>query len=112
MIEGYLRVGPYITSVGATEVYPGKTIHDPEGASNTVIFSGGGFSNFFSMPTYQSGAIAHYYEKHNPPYTAAQYNNSRKARGFPDMAANGVNCVYQCWDPPRVILQLTHHSPE
>ena len=34
---------PYILSVGATQVSPGKTVLDPESACETVIYSGGGF---------------------------------------------------------------------
>lgn len=36
---------PFVTSVGATQVNPGSTVNDPEGACEQVIFSGGGFSN-------------------------------------------------------------------
>ncbi|KAF8317469.1 subtilisin-like protein [Clavulina sp. PMI_390] len=82
---------PYILSVGATEVYPGKKVTDPEGASNKVIYSGGGFSNVFSMPTYQSTAVKNYYKNHKPSYKAPIYNDSQKARGYPDISANGVN---------------------
>lgn len=85
---------PYITSIGATEVYPGRKVTDPEGASNEVIFSGGGFSNVFPIPTYQTTAVGSYFKLHKPSkYTSKQYNNSGKARGYPDMAANGVNYV-------------------
>ncbi|KAG6850203.1 hypothetical protein H0H93_016382 [Arthromyces matolae] len=38
---------PYVTAVGATQVNPGSTVNDPEGACEQVIFSGGGFSNIF-----------------------------------------------------------------
>jgi tripeptidyl-peptidase-1 len=38
---------PFVTAVGATQVNPGKTVNDPEGACEQVIFSGGGFSNIF-----------------------------------------------------------------
>lgn len=82
---------PYITSIGATEVYPGKKVTDPEGAANKVIFSGGGFSNVFTMPSYQKTAVGKYFKSHKPPYTSKQYNNSGKQRGYPDMSANGVN---------------------
>ena len=38
---------PYVTSVGATQIKVGSTVNDPEEACETVIFSGGGFSNIF-----------------------------------------------------------------
>jgi tripeptidyl-peptidase-1 len=43
---------PYITSVGATQVLNGSTVRSPESASERVIFSGGGLSNVFPMPSY------------------------------------------------------------
>ena len=45
------------------------------------------------MPTYQSSAVGAYYANHAPAYTAAQYNNSMKVRGYPDISANGANYV-------------------
>ncbi|QKX58260.1 uncharacterized protein TRUGW13939_05381 [Talaromyces rugulosus] len=67
---------PYITNVGATKVYPGKTVSDPESAvfdpaghPYSVNFSsGGGFSNVYPIPNYQQDAVATFFEKHNPPY--------------------------------------------
>ncbi|KAM3419686.1 Tripeptidyl-peptidase SED1 [Cercospora zeina] len=88
---------PYVTSVGATQVIPGVNIlttpTQPEQACETVIYSGGGFSDVFPLPSYQSSAVKSYFANHLPPYTAAQYNNSQATRGFPDIAANGANYV-------------------
>ncbi|PQE15128.1 Pro-kumamolisin protein [Rutstroemia sp. NJR-2017a BVV2] len=84
---------PYVTSVGATQVLNGSTVHSPESASQRIIFSGGGFSNVFAMPEYQKSAMAAYFAQSNPPYSAAQFNNSQKVRGYPDIAVNGVNYV-------------------
>jgi tripeptidyl-peptidase-1 len=89
---------PYITSVGATQVKPGTNIlttptSSTEQACETVIYSGGGFSNVFPMPSYQSAAVKSYFKNHLPPYTSAQYNNSQQTRGFPDISANGANYV-------------------
>lgn len=88
---------PYVTSVGATQVKPGVNIlastTQAEQACETVIYSGGGFSNVFPMPSYQSSAVKSYFKNHLPPYTAAQYNNSQTTRGYPDVAANGANYV-------------------
>ncbi|PMD54431.1 tripeptidyl peptidase-like protein [Hyaloscypha bicolor E] len=84
---------PYITSVGATQILNGSTVHSPESASERVIFSGGGFSNVFPMPSYQKTAMATYFASHMPPYGADRFNNSQTVRGYPDVSANGVNYV-------------------
>ncbi|RFU29102.1 hypothetical protein B7463_g7233, partial [Scytalidium lignicola] len=84
---------PYVTSVGATQVNPGASVTQPEQAAESVIFSGGGFSNVFTLPSYQSAAMKSYFQNHNPPYGADRYNNSQTVRGIPDVSANGVNYV-------------------
>jgi len=84
---------PYITSVGATQVATGSTVTQPEQAAESVIYSGGGFSNVFPLPSYQSSAVKSYFQNHNPPYGADRYNNSQMTRGYPDISANGVNYV-------------------
>ncbi|KAI0266714.1 subtilisin-like protein [Gloeopeniophorella convolvens] len=84
---------PYVTAVGATQVNPGSTVKEPEGACEQVIFSGGGFSNIFPMPSYQKAAVSSFLKHYPPPYTAGQYNNSGTVRAFPDLSANGANYV-------------------
>lgn len=84
---------PYVTSVGATQVAFGSSVTAPEQACESIIYSGGGFSNVFPMPSYQSAAVKHYFAKSKPKYTATQYNNSQTVRGYPDVAANGANHV-------------------
>lgn len=98
---------PWVTNVGATTVAPGKTVNDPEVAAydpagtkyQDEFASGGGFSNIFTAPDYQTSAIATYYKTSNPPYKYyynGSYANSdgvynRNGRGIPDVAANGDN---------------------
>ncbi|MCJ1312828.1 hypothetical protein MMC25_006504 [Agyrium rufum] len=84
---------PYVTSVGATQIVPGASVTAPEEACETVIYSGGGFSNDFALPSYQSSAVKSYFTNHKPTYTATQYNNSQTVRGYPDISANGANYV-------------------
>ncbi|KAH9950626.1 subtilisin-like protein [Amylocystis lapponica] len=99
MAPGWPMGCPYVTSVGATQIVPGKTIHDPESACMDVIYSGGGFSNYFARPAWQESAVATYLDKYPPPYTSEQYNTS-SVRGFPDISANGYNyslLVYGQW---------------
>ncbi|KIK61113.1 hypothetical protein GYMLUDRAFT_43210 [Collybiopsis luxurians FD-317 M1] len=83
---------PFVTAVGATQVNPNSTVFDPEAACEQVIFSGGGFSNIFSVPDYQKSAVASFLTNHPPPYTSAQFNTSG-SRAYPDLAANGANYV-------------------
>ncbi|KAH8082440.1 subtilisin-like protein [Cristinia sonorae] len=83
----------FLTAVGATQINPGSTVNDPEGACEQVIFSGGGFSNVFALPDYQSAAVKGFLKNHPPPFTAAQFNNSGNVRAFPDLSANGANYV-------------------
>ena len=92
-ISSFPGTCPYVTSVGATQIVPGASVTAPEQACQTVIYSGGGFSNVFPLPSYQKSAVTSYFTNHNPPYTATQYNNSRTVRGYPDVAANGANYV-------------------
>lgn len=91
---------PYVTAVGATQVKPGVNVPkalasgtQPEEACETVIYSGGGFSDVFALPSYQQQAVGQYFANYPPPYTAVQYNNSQHTRGYPDISANGANYV-------------------
>lgn len=84
---------PWVTSVGATQILNGSTVRTPESACERVIFSGGGFSNVFAMPSYQEKAVGTYFAEHAPPYGAERFNNSKVVRGFPDVSANGANYV-------------------
>ncbi|PLW47967.1 hypothetical protein PCANC_09418 [Puccinia coronata f. sp. avenae] len=84
---------PYVTSVGATQVPSGKTVQDPEVACFTKIQSGGGFSNVFRQPSYQSSAVKSFFRNHPPKIAPDRYNSSMRTRGFPDLSANGANYV-------------------
>ncbi|MCJ1323789.1 hypothetical protein MMC10_000450 [Thelotrema lepadinum] len=105
---------PWVTNVGATKVYPGKTVFEPESAVydpaghpySVNYSSGGGFSNIHATPKYQQAAVDTFFKEHNPPYKGYSvlvndtdqipalekkgiYN--RIGRGIPDVAANGDN---------------------
>ena len=67
---------PYVVAVGATQINSGATVYDPEKACDRVISSGGGFSDIFPMPSYQTAAVTNFLKEYPPPYSAAQYNNS------------------------------------
>ncbi|KAJ7843350.1 subtilisin-like protein [Mycena olivaceomarginata] len=83
----------FVTAVGATQILPGNTVNDPESACEEVIFSGGGFSNIFPLPSYQAHAVTSFLTNHPPPYTNGEFNSSGKVRAFPDLSANGANYV-------------------
>ncbi|THH08980.1 hypothetical protein EW145_g2349 [Phellinidium pouzarii] len=76
---------PFVTSVGATQVNPNSTVFQPEGACEQVIFSGGGFSNIFAIPSYQEESVEAFLKDHPPPFIGAQFNNSGTSRAFPDL---------------------------
>lgn len=84
---------PYVTSVGATtllnsSIYGGeKAAAMPNGAQS--FYSGGGISNIFPRPSWQSDAVSNYLEKYAPKYGDTVFNSS--GRGFPDVSAIGLN---------------------
>ncbi|KAE8355424.1 peptidase S8/S53 domain-containing protein [Aspergillus coremiiformis] len=82
---------PYLTSVGGTQSYAPEVAWDG---------SSGGFSNYFSRPSYQESAITKYLDHHVIPETKAyyaQYTNFT-GRGFPDVAAHSLSPYYQVID--------------
>ncbi|KAH8994045.1 subtilisin-like protein [Lactarius akahatsu] len=101
----------FVVSVGATQINSGATVNDPESACERVIFSGGGFSDIFPMPSYQKTAVTNFLKVHPPPYSAAQFNNSGKARGFPDLSANGANYVIAINGQFELVFGTSASSP-
>lgn len=67
---------PYITSVGATMIPANSTVYEPETACEEVIYSGGGFSNYFAMPDYQKTAVDYYLTNYYPDYPATIWNST------------------------------------
>ncbi|CAG8952783.1 hypothetical protein HYFRA_00009028 [Hymenoscyphus fraxineus] len=67
---------PFVTSVGATKVYPGYSVTDPESAVfdpaghpySVNYSSGGGFSNIYPVPDYQASAVSTFFADHEPAY--------------------------------------------
>ena len=119
---GCYLLGPYVTSVGQTRLYDSQAIRDRESAgsvnvtaialetgygsidnpSDDLFGSGGGFSNYFARPGYQSAAVANYLSRHSPgvpSYVAnADASNigeggglfNRAGRGYPDVAGKYI----------------------
>ncbi len=74
---------PYATTVGATQGFA------PEVAVGDDIagfFSGGGFSNYFGIPSYQASVVNKYVQSLGSQYKGL-YNKT--GRGYPDVAAQG-----------------------
>ncbi|KAJ7731325.1 family S53 protease-like protein [Mycena maculata] len=70
---------PFLTSVGSTQGF------GPEVAIN---FTGGGFSNVFPTPSYQTAQVAAFLET-VPANFAGTFNKA--GRGYPDVAVQGWN---------------------
>ncbi|KAJ6564007.1 subtilisin-like protein [Mycena capillaripes] len=85
---------PFVTAVGATSVIAGAGVQEVE-RSTTDFPSGGGFSNNFARPTWQTEIVQNYLDNFAPPYAASVFN--RSGRAYPDVSANG-------W--PIVIAQI------
>ncbi|KAH7907732.1 peptidase S8/S53 domain-containing protein [Hygrophoropsis aurantiaca] len=89
----------YVTSVGGTQVVAGKTVYDPESALDVVnnngaaVYSGGGFSNYFALPTYQQDAVSSYLKTNAPMYPNGTWHSAGDSRAYPDLSANGANFV-------------------
>ncbi|KAK4494732.1 hypothetical protein PRZ48_014088 [Zasmidium cellare] len=105
----YLSNCPWVTSVGGSRLYPGQTILDRESAMELELDSGraffrnsGGFSNYYTTPSWQKSTKAKYFAEHDPghPYYIANADASnigenggiynRAGRGYPDVSANGA----------------------
>ncbi|KAJ7755248.1 family S53 protease-like protein [Mycena metata] len=70
---------PWVTSVGATIGF---------GPETAVNFTGGGFSNYFPIPSYQSDAVAGFLETLPTDFQGTFNSNGR---GYPDVSLQGVN---------------------
>ena len=85
--------------VGGTELIGNSTSSGEKAAGKasatglTDYYSGGGFSNYFELPSYQADAVTNFLTNYGPDYGPNVYNTSGKARGFPDVAAIGLNGV-------------------
>ncbi|EKM58689.1 uncharacterized protein PHACADRAFT_207476 [Phanerochaete carnosa HHB-10118-sp] len=73
---------PFMTSVGATQ------LTSSSGGETAASFSAGGFSNDFVTPSYQAHAVESYLSSIGST-NSGKFNTS--GRGYPDVAAIGVN---------------------
>ncbi|KAE9388880.1 family S53 protease-like protein [Gymnopus androsaceus JB14] len=70
---------PFVTAVGSTQGF---------GPEKAINFTGGGFSNFFPAPSYQTAAVASFL-KTIPSDFAGTFNKS--GRAYPDASVQGWN---------------------
>ncbi|KAJ7112475.1 family S53 protease-like protein [Mycena epipterygia] len=70
---------PFVTAVGSTQGF---------GPEKAINFTGGGFSNVFATPSYQTAAVASFL-KTVPTNFAGTFNKA--GRGYPDVAVQGWN---------------------
>lgn len=70
---------PYVLSVGATK-------NPSHGSETATTWGGGGFSNFFNVPDYQSSAVKSYLGKIG---NKNQGKFNKDGRAYPDVAAIG-----------------------
>ncbi|KAH8801761.1 peptidase S8/S53 domain-containing protein [Xylogone sp. PMI_703] len=88
---------PYVTAVGATHQFkpevaafrPGEV--DKNGVFQQLYASGGGFSNYFTRPSYQNAVVQDYITALQGKYDGL-YNKS--GRAYPDIAAQGQNFAF------------------
>ncbi|KAJ9220584.1 hypothetical protein DTO271D3_4637 [Paecilomyces variotii] len=105
---------PYVTAVGATYLPLGGSAEKDEEVAVTRFPSGGGFSNIYKAPDYQTSAVAAYFKEKNPPYKYYEsVDNSsfaanggiynRIGRAYPDVAAIGDNvAIYNAGAPTLI----------
>ncbi|KAJ6450427.1 family S53 protease-like protein [Mycena vitilis] len=70
---------PFVTSVGSTQGF---------GPEKAINFTGGGFSNVFAAPSYQTAAVASFL-KTVPTNFKGTFNKA--GRGYPDVSLQGWN---------------------
>ena len=79
------------TLLGANVSSGERAVSVPGSGPANAYYSGGGFSNVFPLPSYQASAVGHFLANYAPNYGPNVYNQSGNARGFPDVAAIGLN---------------------
>ena len=79
----YPASSPYVTAVGGTE---GHALSDSVTAAS---LSGGGFSNVYTAPSYQTQAVEHFFQTASKLPASKMYN--RTGRGYPDVSAMAMD---------------------
>jgi tripeptidyl-peptidase-1 len=114
---GFPMTCPWITAIGATQVIPNTPVSgpgtpaQPEMACESVIFSGGGFSDQFALPSYQENAMREFFRNHPPPYGPETFNNSQRVRAYPDFASNGANFIISVQEEFELVFGTSASAP-
>eukprot|EP01132_Coremiostelium_polycephalum_P001379 gene1379-1742_t len=85
----YPTSSPYVTSVGATQVYTSGQEVVCSVATGAIITGGGGFSTFQPQPSYQTQAVAKFLQQNVNLPPSNSYNSSNRA--YPDITLVGHN---------------------
>jgi tripeptidyl-peptidase-1 len=94
---------PYVTSVGGTKNFnPEVVAYDP----NNDFAPGGGYSNYFARPDYQTAAVQQYTTSLGDTYKT-MYNAT--GRAYPDLAAQGQSYSI-VWNDRNIQLDGTSAS--
>jgi tripeptidyl-peptidase-1 len=114
-----------VTSAGATYLPPGASAATDQEVAVTRFPSGGGFSNIYAQPSYQSSQVNTYLTAHTPSYKTYKtsgMNNPPESvtnggiynvagRGYPDISAVGDNVVVVVNGLPTLIGGTSASAP-
>ena len=82
---------PYVTSVGGTQEGRATGVDGTTGET-AWLYSGGGFSDYFDAPSWQTSAISAYFSNNDISFPD-ESRFSRSGRAYPDLSAQSVNYV-------------------
>ena len=77
-------------------------------------WSGGGFSNYWPTPDYQASTVASYLKNSAPQYGNTIYGTpfyNVSGRGYPDVAALGLNIILYAGGEPGLIGGTSASAP-
>lgn len=100
---------PYITAVGGTTLPTTGDVTKDEETAVTRFPSGGGFSNIYAIPDYQSTAVSDYLTNFPPPYPEGTFNAT--GRAYPDVSAVGDNVAIVAGGAPTLIGGTSASAP-
>jgi len=90
----YPATCPYVTAVGATQGPEDGTAEIMcSSSTNGLITSGGGFSNIYATPSFQTTQVASYLK--NGPKLPPKSDFNTSGRAYPDVAVLG-HCFIEC----------------
>lgn len=96
---------PFLTNAGSTTLPPGGNVNADAEVATTRFGSGGGFSNIYPIPSYQSSAVANFFATAPPPYASYSAFDvtdpgangglfNKIGRAYPDVSAVGVSDLF------------------